>query len=151
MKIKFFFISLILMLNSCGFSPMYSSTSETNFYLKEINLKGDDFIIKEIKNNLNNFSQDNSDKNIIINGKITYLKSSQTKNLAGDTTQYKLKALSEFKVKTSNNEVDFNFSENFDMKNFDDEFEEKKYENSIKENFARSISNRILLQISRLK
>jgi hypothetical protein len=37
------------------------------------------------------------------------------------------------------------------MKNFDDEFEEKKYENSIKENFARSISNRILLQISRLE
>jgi hypothetical protein len=130
---------------------MYSSTSKTNFYLKEISLKGDDFIIKAITNNLNNFSQNNSDKNIVIDGKITYSKSSQAKNLAGDTTQYKLKALSEFKVKTSNNEIDFNFSENFDMKNFDDEFEEKKYENSIKENFARSISNRILLQISRLK
>ena len=41
--------------------------------------------------------------------------------------------------------------ENFDMKNFDDEFEEKKYEDTIKENFARSISNKLLLQISRLK
>ena len=151
MKFKFFFVSLILFLNSCGYSPMYSSTNKTNFYLKEINLKGDDFIIKEMTNNLNNFSQSNSEKNIIINGKISYLKSSQTKNLAGDTTQYRLKVISDLNIKTSKEEINFNFSENFDMKNFDDEFEEKKYENSIKENFARSISNRILLQISRLE
>jgi len=130
---------------------MYSSTNKTNFYLKEINLKGDEFIIKEVKNNLNNFSQNNSEKKISINGKITYTKNSQTKNLAGDTTQYRLNALSEFSLKTLNEEINFSFKESFDMKNFDDEFEEKNYENSIKKNFAGSISSRILLQISRLK
>lgn len=151
MKLRFFFISLILLLNNCGYSPMYSSTSKTNFYLKEISLKGDDFIIKAITNNLNNFSQNNSEKNISINGKITYTKNSQTKNLAGDTTQYRLNALSEFSLKTANKEINFSFNESFDMKNFDDEFEEKNYENSIKKNFAGSISSRILLQISRLE
>ncbi len=151
MKFKYFFIILILLLNSCGYSPMYSSTNKTNFYLKEINLKGDEFIIKEVKNNLNNFSQNNSEKKISINGKITYTKNSQTKNLAGDTTQYRLNALSEFSLKTANKEINFSFNESFDMKNFDDEFEEKNYENSIKKNFAGSISSRILLQISRLK
>jgi hypothetical protein len=130
---------------------MYSSTNKTNFYLKEINLKGDEFIIKEVTNNLNNFSQNNSEKNISINGKITYTKNSQTKNLAGDTTQYRLNALSEFSLKTANKEINFSFNESFDMKNFDDEFEEKNYENSIKKNFAGSISSRILLQISRLE
>ena len=151
MKFKYFFIILILLLNNCGYSPMYSSTNKTNFYLKEINLKGDEFIIKEVTNNLNNFSQNNSEKNISINGKITYTKNSQTKNLAGDTTQYRLNALSEFSLKTANKEINFSFNESFDMKNFDDEFEEKNYENSIKKNFAGSISSRILLQISRLK
>ena len=151
MKFKYFFIILILLLNSCGYSPMYSSTNKTNFYLKEINLKGDEFIIKEVKNNLNNFSQNNSEKKISINGKITYTKNSQTKNSAGDTTQYRLNALSEFSLKTTNEEINFSFKESFDMKNFDDEFEEKNYENSIKKNFAGSISSRILLQISRLK
>lgn len=151
MKFKYFFIILILLLNNCGYSPMYSSTNKTNFYLKEINLKGDEFIIKEVTNNLNNFSQNNSEKNISINGKITYTKNSQTKNLAGDTTQYRLNALSEFSLKTANKEINFSFNESFDMKNFDDEFEEKNYENSIKKNFAGSISSRILLQISRLE
>ena len=37
------------------------------------------------------------------------------------------------------------------MKNFDDEFEEKKYEKTIKENFARSINNQIILQISKVE
>ena len=91
MKLKFFLITIILFLNSCGYTPMYSSASKTNFYLEKINLNGDEFIINNIINNLNNLSQTNSNKKIIIEGKILYQKTSQTKNLAGDTTQYRLK------------------------------------------------------------
>ena len=71
--------------------------------------------------------------------------------MAGDTTQYRLKTTSELTIKTSNQEIKFNTSENFDMKNFDDEFEEKKYEKTIKENFARSINSQIILQISKVE
>ena len=151
MKLKFFLITIILFLNGCGYTPMYSSVNKTDFYLKKIDLNGDEFIIKNVTNNLNNLSQTNSKKKIIIEGKILYQKISQTKNLAGDTTQYRLKTISELTIKTTNQEIKFNNSENFDMKNFDDEFEERRYEKTIKENFARSINNQIILQISKIK
>ena len=57
MKLNFFFITIILFLNSCGYTPMYSSVNKTDFYLEKINLNGDEFIIKNITNNLSNFSQ----------------------------------------------------------------------------------------------
>jgi hypothetical protein len=151
MKLNFLLITIILFLNSCGYTPMYSSANKTDFYLEKINLNGDEFIIKNITSNLSNFSQTNSKRKIIIEGKILYQKTSQTKNSAGDTTQYRLKTTSELTIKTSNQEIKFNTSENFDMKNFDDEFEEKKYEKTIKENFARSINSQIILQISKIK
>tara|TARA_B100000963_G_scaffold244103_1_gene213771 strand:- start:127 stop:582 length:456 start_codon:yes stop_codon:yes gene_type:complete len=151
MKLKFFLITIILFLNSCGYTPMYSSANKTNFYLEKINLKGDEFIINDITNNLNNLSQTNSKKIIIIEGKILYQKTSQTKNLAGDTTQYRLKTTSELTIKTSNQELKLNMNENFDMKNFDDEFEERNYEKTIKENFARSINSQIILRISKIE
>ena len=151
MKLNFLLITIILFLNSCGYTPMYSSANKADFYLEKINLNGDEFIIKNITSNLSNFSQTNSKRKIIIEGKILYQKTSQTKNSAGDTTQYRLKTTSELTIKTSNQEIKFNTSENFDMKNFDDEFEEKKYEKTIKENFARSINNQIILQISKVE
>ena len=151
MKFKFFLITIILFLNSCGYTPMYSSADKTDFNLEKINLKGDEFIINDITNNLNNLSQTNSKKSIIIEGKILYQKTSQTKNLAGDTTQYRLKTTSELTIKTSNQELKLNMNENFDMKNFDDEFEERKYEKTIKENFARSINSQIILRISKIE
>ena len=151
MKLRFFLITIILFLNSCGYTPMYSSANKTNFYLERINLNGDEFIIKNITNNLSNSSQTNSKRKIIVEGKILYQKTSQTKNLAGDTTQYRLKTTSELTIKTSNQEIKFNTSEYFDMKNFTDEFEEKKYEKTIKENLARSNNNQIILQISKVE
>ena len=151
MKLKFFLITIILFLNSCGYTPMYSSANKTDFNLEKINLKGDEFIINDITNNLNNLSKTNSKKSIIIEGKILYQKTSQTKNLAGDTTQYRLKTTSELTIKSSNQELKLNINENFDMKNFDDEFEERKYEKTIKENFARSINSQIILRISKIE
>ena len=151
MKLNFFLITIILFLNSCGYTPIYSSVNKTNFILEKINLNGDEFIINNVTNNLNNLSQSNSKKKIFIEGKILYQKTSQTKNLTGDTTQYRLKTISELTIKTANQEVKFNSSENFDMKNFDDEFEERRYEKTIKENFARSINSQIILQISKIE
>jgi len=150
-KFKSFLISIIFLINSCGYNAIYSSTNKYGFNIEKIELTGDDSVARNIKNNLNKVSNKSNERSIKIFGEITYEKSSQTKDLAGNTTQYRLIAKSEFKIITSKEEINFIIKENFDMKNFDDEFEEKKYEDTIKENFARSISNKLLLQISRLK
>ena len=118
---------------------------------EEIELSGDENIVRNIKMILNKIGNGSNEKNIQIFGEITYEKSSQTKDLAGNTTQYRLMTKSEFKIISNKEEINFLIKENFDMKNFNDEFEEKKYEDTIKENFAKSISNKLLLQISRLK
>ena len=39
-------------MNSCGYTPMYSSVNKTDFYLEKINLNGDEFIINNITKNL---------------------------------------------------------------------------------------------------
>ena len=150
-KFKSFLISIIFLINSCGYNAIYSSTNKYSFNIEKIELTGDDSIARNIKNNLNKVGNESNERSIKIFGEITYEKSSQTKDLAGNTTQYRLITKSEFKIITSKEEINFMIKENFDMKNFDDEFEEKKYEDTIKENFARSISNKLLLQISRLK
>tara|TARA_E500000331_G_scaffold307976_1_gene313185 strand:+ start:26 stop:490 length:465 start_codon:yes stop_codon:yes gene_type:complete len=150
-KFKSFLISIIFLINSCGYNAIYSSTNKYGFNIEKIELTGDDSIARNIKNNLNKVDNESNERSIKIFGEITYEKSSQTKDLAGNTTQYRLITKSEFKIITSKEEINFIIKENFDMKNFDDEFEEKKYEDTIKENFARSISNKLLLQISRLK
>ena len=150
-KFKSFLISIIFLINSCGYNAIYSSTNKYGFNIEKIELTGDDSVARNIKNNLNKVSNKSNERSIKIFGEITYEKSSQTKDLAGNTTQYRLITKSEFKIITSKEEINFIIKENFDMKNFDDEFEEKKYEDTIKENFARSISNKLLLQISRLK
>ena len=151
MKFKSFLISIIFLVNSCGYNAIYSSTNNTSFNLEKIELSGDENIVRNIKMILNKIGNGSNEKNIQIFGEITYEKSSQTKDLAGNTTQYRLMTKSEFKIISNKEEINFLIKENFDMKNFNDEFEEKKYEDTIKENFAKSISNKLLLQISRLK
>ena len=42
-------------------------------------------------------------------------------------------------------------TKDFVMKNMNEEFEEKKYETTIKENFAYSIVNRLIMQLSAQK
>ena len=42
-----------------------------------------------------------------------------------------------------------NISESFEMDNFSDEFEEREYELIIKENMARSITSKLLIQLNR--
>ena len=77
-----------------------------------------------------------------------YEKKSISKNLAGDDTSYELKV----KTIVNINSINFNdkiiFTEKFNMSNISDDFEEKEYEQTIKDNFSKSISRKLISRIS---
>ena len=136
-KKKFSWLFILLILNSCGFTPMYSSNFKNDFNIEIINFKGD--------NNLNNFikqkigstinSNEKNTKKFQISGKTSYSKNVQTKDKKGKVTQYSLSASANFTIKINNSIEKINFSEK-QLKKLSDEFEESNYERSFKENIS---------------
>ena len=151
LKLSILLSTIILFTYSCGFSPIYSSSNKINFNIETIEITGDNDLTKFLRENLKKYNNETSIKKIKIEGKLIYEKISKTKDLAGNTTQYELQANSNFIITAGASSLNFKVLEKFDMKNIKDEFEESDYERAIKENFARSISNKIIMQISRLK
>ena len=76
-----------------------------------------------------------------------------TKNSAGVVTDYELSADAEFTVYSSNKaqKTTFNFNETVSIKNRDDTFEQVAYEKNIKQNFASSLREKLILNISSIK
>ena len=148
-QIKFFII-FFLLLNACGYTPVYKGLNDNNFEIEITNLSGDRYINNRIKNDINRYKITNGSNKIIYKIDINseYEKKSISKNLAGDDTSYELKV----KTIVNINSINFNdkiiFTEKFNMSNISDDFEEKEYEETIKDNFAKSISNKLISRIS---
>ena len=142
-----FFISTFVI--SCGYTPMYTANSELNFNFKEINISGDSILGDMIETNLLRYKKSEDGKEILLDVNINYEKLSQTKDAAGNTTDYLLVAEVEFIIKKENTEKKVNIKKDFVMENIEKEFEEKNYERSIKQNFAYSIVNKLIFQLSK--
>ena len=145
-----FYIVFFLILNACGYTPIYKGLNEVDFQIEITNSSGDRYINNRIKSDINRYKvTDKTNKTIYkINIDSKYEKTSISKNLAGDDTSYELKVTTVVDI----NSVNFNdkiiFTEKFNMNNIGDDFEEKEYEETIKDNFAKSISNKLISRIS---
>ncbi len=148
-QIKFFII-FFLLLNACGYTPVYKGLNDNNFEIEITNLSGDRYINNRIKNDINRYKITKGSNKIIYKIDINseYEKKSISKNLAGDDTSYELKV----KTIVNINSINFNdkiiFTEKFNMSNISDDFEEKEYEQTIKDNFSKSISRKLISRIS---
>ncbi|MDC1078388.1 hypothetical protein OAS29_02075 [Candidatus Pelagibacter sp.] len=143
-----YFFSLLL--QGCGYVPMYANNQIVDFYIEEIEFDdGDRDLSTYIKNNLNSYFISKGNQKYKIKTSIDYTKNTLSKNLAGETLEYDLIALIKFTISTEGLTKDLIIKESFKMNNFSDEFEERQYEKTIKQNMARSITSKLLLQISR--
>ena len=143
-----YFFSLLL--QGCGYVPMYANNQIVDFYIEEIEFDdGDRDLSTYIKNNLNSYFISKGNQKYKIKTSIDYTKNTLSKNLAGETLEYDLIALIKFTISTEGLTKDLIIKESFKMNNFSDEFEERQYEITIKQNMARSITSKLLLQISR--
>jgi len=141
---------LLLLLQSCGYVPMYANNQKVDFYIEEIKFDdGDRDLSTYLKNNLNAYFVIKGIKKYKIDTSIDYTKNSVSKNSKGDTVEYELIAIVRFEITSEDFSKELVIKENLKMNNFSDEFEERQYEKTIKQNMARSISSKLLTQISR--
>ena len=142
-------ILFFLLLHSCGYSPIYSKNQKIDFFIETIELVGDNELKNFININLNNYSLKNNSKAFKIYGSINYQKNSISKNITGEIDEYNLVAEALFTIEIKDNKKILRINEKNIMNNFTDEFEELRYEAIIKQNMAKSITSKLLLQLSK--
>ena len=138
-------ISLIFFLTNCGFSPIYVKNTNTDFSIENVNYQGDRELNNFLKTNLNQYKNENSDRKILIEATSDYEKIALTKNAASEVTNYKLIAKVIFLIKSTNKKI--NITEEKIISSMDDKFEEARKERAAKQNFARSISNKLISEL----
>ena len=149
---KIFLIAIILFLNSCGYTPLYSS-KDTNY--KVITLK------KNVKNNLTDyihnriqaFSNDDADKSLNINFDYNENIAVILKNSKGDPIKNRLNVSIDLSLFDSNDDLITykEFSENFEYNIDDNKFNLKQYEEKIKFNLVEDITQQILTFLVNVK
>ena len=138
-------ISLIFFLTHCGFSPIYLKNTNADFSIENVNYNGDRDLNNFLKTNLDQYKNEESDRKILIEATSEYEKIILTKNTAGEVTNYKLIANVTFLIKSTNKKI--NITEEKIISSMDDKFEESRKERAAKENFARSISNKLISEL----
>ena len=143
------FILLFFLLSQCGYSKVYNDNTE-NFSVNVLSMNGDSEINNLIKKHLKKYK--NSSEIIFeISYSTDYKKSIITKDDKGVASDYKLNANTEFLVAYDNEERKFYFTEKINIKNISNSFELKKYEKIIKNNFAKSIKEKLILKLTTIK
>ena len=149
--IKKFLILIISfnLISHCGFTPLYSNKSDVNFSITSIEFEGDKELNNFLKNGLNKFTNNESEKKYTIKINSNYSKNVLSKNKAAETTNFELSTNTTFQI-LSNNKIlkEFKISEKKIMDNIDDDFEEQKNEKIAKQNFASSMTNKLVTEIS---
>ena len=143
---KIFLISIILFLNGCGYTPLYSS-KDSNY--KVIGLK------KNVNNNLTNYvqnsieviSNENAEKSFNINFEYNENISVILKNSKGDPTKNRLNVVIDLSLLDNNENLitSKQFSESFEYNIDDNKFNLKQYEKNIKFNLIEDITQQILV------
>ena len=144
-------ILLTFFLYSCGYTPMFSSNSQTRVNVEELIITGDRELNNFIKEKIDRLNSGSSDKEVSITANTNYSKEAQTKDKSGNTTQYKLNANVNFIIKTEKSTEEINLSESSSMNNFSDEFEQKNYERSTKDQFSSIFINQLIISLSRIE
>ena len=145
------FFILLLMLTSCGFTPVNINKNNLNFEVKIINIEGDLEINNIIRSKLTqkkSSSEDNNNNELFeIEINTNYQKNIFSKNLTGTAENYLLDVVARVSITNKNIKKNFVFKENFLIKNINDQFEQAQYERNTKKSFANSLSEKIISTI----
>ena len=144
---KIYLLLIILILTSCGYSPVYNSPNKSDYKINIIEKSGDrlinNLIISEIKAISN--SQSNTIFNLEIN--TVFEKIIISKDAKGTVSDYQLILKSNFVIIKGDNSETISFVEKQNIKNTSDIFEQKNYEDTIKRNFVNSLVRKLNLEL----
>ena len=148
-KIIFYFLPFLLLINSCGYQPIYTNKN-IHFSIKEINSINNNRLITLLKNNLNMYSDtENKDKNYLLNVEVDKKIITTSKDTAGNPKTYLMELIAKIEIQKNYDEITKkNFVEKFNYNTQENKFNQSQYEENIEENLIRKISENIVLYLS---
>ena len=142
-------IILVNLLSHCGFTPLHSNKKNVNFSIGNVSLEGDRAINNYLKSNLKQFQRNNSQKKFDIKSNTKFTKKILSKDKTAKITDYELSSNTVIQIVLSDKIVkEVVIIEKKNMNNMNDKLEEQKYERVIKQNFASSIINKLIIELS---
>ena len=114
-------------------------------------MQGDADMNDLINNELELYSNQDSDNKFDLNMNTNFERKIISKNTSGAASSYQLSAKVEFTIMTKTNKEKVIFVEKLNIENNSDSFAQKSYENTIKKNFANSIKEKLILKLSSFK
>ena len=148
LKKKFLIIFSLILLTSCEYKPIYSSSNKANYKIIVTELSGDKKLNKFLVQSLKRDSQKDSDQIVNIKINTTYTKTILAKDSSGNATEYQANVSTTFFINRNQVIEKFDISEKFNFQKMSDKYEERNYEENIKKNIARSISQKLILRLS---
>ena len=149
---KIFLVILILLLNNCGYTPIYSS-KDSNFKIVNLNANVNNSLTNYIKNSISVFSNEDSDKKLNISFNFKENVSVILKDSKGDPAKNRLTVTVDVSLfDTDKNLVASNsFSESFQYNIDDNKFNLKQYEKNLKFSLIEQISQQIIEFLTNVK
>jgi hypothetical protein len=151
---KIFTFILLIFLSSCGYEAIYSvkNLKDYNFSISKLSFIGDREINLKLKQKLNNYTRETKDINFTLKITSTSEKIILTKNLAGDSTNFKINAIVNIDV-FNKDELKSNFiiTETCSYDNNSNKFELKSHEKEIKKNLADTIAEKLIFKLANIK
>ena len=151
---KIFTFILLIFLSSCGYEAIYSvkKIESYNFSISKLSFIGDREINLKLKQKLNNYSQETKDINLTLKITSTSEKIILAKNVAGDSTNFKIKTIVNIDVFNKEKlKSNFIITESFNYDNNSNKFELKNYEKEIKRNLADIITEKLIFKLSNIQ
>ena len=137
---------IFLMLNSCGFSPLYSSKN-SNYNIISIEKNISNNLTNYIQNSISVLSNENSEKIFKINFNLTEDITVILKDSKGDPKKNRLTITVEVLIFSEDKNLisSKEFSESFEYNIQDNKFNLRQYEKNIKFNLVEDITQQILV------
>lgn len=143
------FLILIFLIYGCGYSPIYLDKKNYNFSIENITFKGDSTINNYLRSSLKQYKKENMENKFLINTETMYTKKVLSKDKTGKISNYELTAEVIFEIVSHDKKISFSDKKIFES--MSDKFQERKYESTIKQNFSKTFSDKLIYELELIK
>ena len=145
-----FIIFTFLFLINCSFKPIYSEKNlqNLNISIDELNISGDRTANIYFKNRLNQYTSKVSANSVNLSINSKFIKEIKSKDSKGDASSYELTLF--VKAVVSNNKGNIftrSYEQEFEYETITNKAQLKEYENTIIQNLAENILNKIISDV----
>tara|TARA_B100000424_G_C22682078_1_gene373536 strand:- start:91 stop:546 length:456 start_codon:yes stop_codon:yes gene_type:complete len=149
---KIFLVIIILLLNNCGYTPIYSA-KDSNFKIISLDSNVNNNLTNYIENSISVFSNEDSNKKLNIVFDLKENVSVILKDSKGDPSKNRLTITVDLSLFDINKNLlaSNTFSESFQYNIDDNKYNLKQYEKNIKFSLVEQISSQIIEYLTNVK